>query len=82
MSDQEFKDAMASLKDEQQRCMRCGSHALDTGWECTDCGFDNMPTYYPQGVGQPLFKTCPHCGEQTCTANKLCDCCAKNTEAQ
>lgn len=30
-------------------CLKCGSHALDTGWECTDCGYDNMQWYYPEG---------------------------------
>lgn len=30
---------------DEQRCLRCGSGALDTGWECTDCGYDNMPHY-------------------------------------
>jgi ribosomal protein L37E len=33
-----------------QRCLKCGEDALDTGWECTECGYDNMPWYYPQGV--------------------------------
>jgi len=35
---------------DKQTCIRCGSPALDTGWECNDCGFDSMPWYYPQGV--------------------------------
>lgn len=30
---------------EQERCLRCGSFFLDTGWECNDCGYDNMPHY-------------------------------------
>ncbi len=29
-------------------CIRCGKDALDTGWECTECGFDCRPFYYPQ----------------------------------
>lgn len=32
-----------------QHCLKCGSHALDTGWECTECGYDNMQWYYPEG---------------------------------
>jgi hypothetical protein len=28
-----------------QCCLRCGSDALDTGWECNGCGYDNMPHY-------------------------------------
>lgn len=28
-----------------QRCIACGKDALDTGWECTDCGYDCMPWY-------------------------------------
>jgi hypothetical protein len=31
-------------------CQKCGKDALDTGWECTACGYDNMPWYYPEGV--------------------------------
>lgn len=31
-------------------CLQCGSKFLDTGWECTDCGYDNRPWYYPEGM--------------------------------
>lgn len=31
---------------ELERCLRCGSPHLDTGWECTECDYDNMPHYY------------------------------------
>ena len=31
-------------------CQQCGKWALDTGWECTNCGYDNMPWFYPEGV--------------------------------
>lgn len=30
---------------DHERCLRCGSQFLDTGWECTDCGYDNLPHY-------------------------------------
>ncbi len=30
---------------EAERCLRCGSPHLDTGWECNDCGYDNLPHY-------------------------------------
>ena len=30
---------------DKERCLRCGSWFLDTGWECNDCGYDNMPHY-------------------------------------
>ena len=30
---------------DKERCLRCGSWYLDTGWECNDCGYDNMPHY-------------------------------------
>ena len=30
---------------EAERCLRCGSPYLDTGWERNDCGYDNMPHY-------------------------------------
>ena len=33
---------------DDQRCLRCGEAALDTGWECTECGYDNMPHYVEQ----------------------------------
>lgn len=36
-----------------QRCLKCGKDALDTGWECTECGYDNMPWYRPQVAQQP-----------------------------
>jgi hypothetical protein len=28
---------------EDPHCISCGSHAVDTGWECTDCGCDMGP---------------------------------------
>lgn len=31
-------------------CQKCGAWALDTGWECTECGYDNMPWFYPERV--------------------------------
>lgn len=30
---------------DKEHCIRCGSWFLDTGWECNDCGYDNMPHY-------------------------------------
>lgn len=30
---------------EDERCLRCGSMHLDTGWECTECGYDNFEHY-------------------------------------
>lgn len=33
------------VEHEEPCCLRCGSSALDTGWECTDCGYDCMPFY-------------------------------------
>lgn len=30
-------------------CLKCDKDALDTGWECNECGFDNKPFYYPEG---------------------------------
>ena len=38
-------DLDRAYKEEDEFCYRCGSRFLDTGWECTDCGFDNMPIY-------------------------------------
>jgi hypothetical protein len=32
---------------DEERCFRCGSWYLDTGWECNDCGFDNYHLYAP-----------------------------------
>jgi len=31
--------------EEDEFCHRCGSRFLDTGWECTECGYDNMKFY-------------------------------------
>ena len=36
-----------------QLCLKCGQDTLDTGWECSECGYDNMPWYYRQGVKKP-----------------------------
>ena len=35
---------------DKQWCLQCGEDALDTGWECTACGYDCMPWYYPEGA--------------------------------
>lgn len=32
---------------DQEQCPECGG-ALDTGWECNDCGFDAQWIAYPQ----------------------------------
>lgn len=29
-------------------CSQCGECALDTGWECNDCGHDMRPEIYPE----------------------------------
>jgi ribosomal protein L37E len=39
------------VDDDDQRCLRCGSPSLDTGWECNDCGYDNMP-HYAESTGK------------------------------
>ena len=31
-----------------ETCMSCGGKNLDTGWECNDCGYDNIDWYYPE----------------------------------
>jgi len=36
-----------TLDPEEQPCLKCGGYT-DTGWECIDCGYDNMPWYYPE----------------------------------
>jgi ribosomal protein S27AE len=38
---------IGGVDSDNQRCMRCASMFLDTGWECTDCGYDNMPHFCP-----------------------------------
>lgn len=35
------------LNDEEQPCVNCGG-CTDTGFECTECGFDNIDWYYPE----------------------------------
>lgn len=37
---------IGGVESDDERCLRCGSMFLDTGWECTDCGYDNLPHYY------------------------------------
>jgi len=29
-------------------CSKCGAIALDTGLECTECGYDMRPEIYPE----------------------------------
>ena len=38
---------IGGVDQDAQRCLRCGSPHLDTGWECTDCDYDNLPHYAP-----------------------------------
>lgn len=40
------KLADAIAKAEDDICPKCNG-ALDTGWECNDCGFDAMTLLYP-----------------------------------
>lgn len=35
-----------------QWCLKCGKDALDTGWECTECGYDCAPFYCPEKYGR------------------------------
>lgn len=39
---------IGGVEQDDERCLRCGSAFLDTGWECTDCGYDNRPHYYSE----------------------------------
>lgn len=39
-------DTVLELDNEEQPCIKCGS-ATDTGWECTECGFDSRDWYFP-----------------------------------
>jgi hypothetical protein len=39
-----------------QWCLKCGKDALDTGWECTECGYDCMPWYCPTSRVEPQEK--------------------------
>jgi ribosomal protein L37E len=48
----EEKLYISGVDPEQERCLRCGSMFLDTGWECTDCGYDNLPHYSQQNAAQ------------------------------
>ncbi len=42
---------IGGVDQDDERCLRCGSPFLDTGWECNDCGYDNMPHYYEPALG-------------------------------
>jgi hypothetical protein len=33
---------------EEEPCLRCGKSTLDTGWECTECGWDGICVYGPK----------------------------------
>ena len=46
------------LPEDDGPCQNCGERALDTGWECTECGFDNIDWYYPQWNKEPLTHEC------------------------
>lgn len=36
-------------------CLQCGqNHTLDTGWECTECGWDGFEVYSNQGALRDL----------------------------
>jgi hypothetical protein len=35
-----------------QWCLACGKDALDTGWECTECGYDCTPWYAPKDAAR------------------------------
>ena len=39
-------------------CIKCGAVALDTGLECTECGYDMRPEIYPEDcVENPMPRT-------------------------
>jgi hypothetical protein len=40
-------DTNIRLNDDEPVCQLCGG-PCDTGWECTECGYDNRPWYYPE----------------------------------
>lgn len=44
------KPYIGGVDEEDQRCLRCGSKFLDTGWECNDCGYDNIEHYCPPEI--------------------------------
>ena len=46
-SDNTDKLHIGGVEQDAERCLRCGSASLDTGWECNDCGYDNLPHYCP-----------------------------------
>lgn len=41
---------IGGVDQDHERCLRCGSQFLDTGWECTDCGYDNIVHYCPPEI--------------------------------
>ena len=42
-----MSDGILILNQEEPKCMKCGGF-LDTGWECTVCGWDGINWYYPE----------------------------------
>ncbi len=41
---------IGGVEQDDERCLRCGSMFLDTGWECNDCGYDNYEHYCPPEI--------------------------------
>ena len=70
----EISSSMKDIEPDSQICVRCGQRSLDTGWECADCGFDNINIYYPD---RPPDKLCPHCLYWTTTYKSTCIICAE-----
>ena len=57
-----MNDTEQKLNHEEPVCLLCGG-PVDTGWECTECGFDSAPWYCPEG-----FKAVPEEGTRSAEA--------------
>lgn len=49
-NEQAEKLYIGGVDQDKERCLRCGSMFLDTGWECTDCGYDCYEHYCPPEI--------------------------------
>jgi len=50
-------DSALKLPETDGPCLKCGKDALDTGWECTECGYDNAPWYCPVSASREQEQT-------------------------
>lgn len=61
-------EPVAAIDPDELPCEKCGGKFLDTGWECNDCGHDNIHLYGPKLVAKG--EECPYCDQ---LVDEACD---------